>query len=37
MRDKTLTFHSSYTVNTRRFYLTGDMTNLHPFIKGWLE
>ena len=20
-----------------RFYLTGDMTNLYPFIKGWLE
>ena len=37
MRDKTLTFDSSYTVNTRRFYLTGDMTNLYPFIKGWLE
>ena len=21
----------------RRFYLTGDMTNLYPFSQGWLE
>ena len=21
----------------RRFYFTGDMTNLYPFIQGWLE
>ena len=24
-------------IRTRRFYLTGDMTNLYPFIQGWLE
>ena len=24
-------------VKPRRFYLTGDMTNLSPFIQGWLE
>ena len=25
------------SVKPRRFYLTGDMTNLYPFIQGWLE
>ena len=24
-------------IQSRRFYLTGDTTNLYPFIQGWLE
>ena len=27
----------SYLLHSRRFYLTGDMTNLYPFIQGSLE
>ena len=30
-------FDQSLRIKSRRFYMTGDMTNLYPFIQGSLE